>query len=95
MVRNLSSDTKLRMIIHIALDYFFCDRCPIEATLPGRPIEWGDHWLVRLIDKLCPIQHFFRFLPEEKFEEPRRIYFPRSWLEGTKFHETEKDGIRT
>jgi len=82
------------MALHKALDYFFCDRCPTEATLNGRPIEWGEHWISRVINKVCPIQFLFKLLPEEAHINPRKIYFPRSWLEGLSLHYEEEDAVR-
>ena len=83
---------ELGLAIHKALDYFFCDRCITEAELPGRPIEWPDFLIVRIINKICPIQYLFNNLPDEEDTQLRRIYFPRSWMSGTSWHEEE--GIR-
>jgi len=80
------------LAIHKAFD--FCDRCPIEATLNGRPEEWGEHWMVKIWNKLCPVQYLFKLLPEEEHVNPRKIMFPRRWLEGTHLHYAEQDGIR-
>lgn len=64
------------MAIHKALDYFFCDRCVIEAYL-----EEDYSWWMKVIDECCPIQFLFSRLPKEERIECRRIYFPRSALE--------------
>jgi len=82
------------LTIHKALDFFFCDRCPAEATLNGRPVEWGEHWISKVWNKVCPLQFLFKILPKEPNVNPRRIFFPRSWLEGTRYHYAEEDGLR-
>lgn len=70
---------KLLISIHRALDYFFCDRCPAEAFEEEEKSIVAD-----LIDKFCPVQYFWDFLPEEPKEEDHPIYFPRCWLERRK-----------
>jgi len=65
-------------VVHRALDYFFCDRCPFECSCN----EMGDEsrlWLF-IGDKLCPIMQLWPFLPEEKLDGNHPIRFPRSWL---------------
>lgn len=81
------------MAVHKALDYFFCDRCPTEVVLPNGRVLNG-RWISKVIDKLCPIQFLFKLLPEEEHVNPRRIYFPRSWMEGTTVHYEEEGQLR-
>jgi len=79
------------LALHKALDFFFCDRCITECEMPGRGIP--AYWFLKLIDTLCPIQHLFKLLPEEPHKSVRRIYFPRSWIDGSDY--CEGNGIRT
>lgn len=62
----------LALAIHKALDFFFCDRCPMEA-LEGRVSDF--------YNDLCPFTHIWEYLPEESPTEPRKYRWPRSVLE--------------
>lgn len=80
----------LALVIHRALDFFFCDRCPSEGSeyCAGRPIE-NESKVADIIDNICLIQYIFKLLPEEPWEDIHRIRFPRSWMEGQNFHKEE------
>ena len=70
---------RILMAIHKAIDFFFCDRCPIEV-IDGRLSDCFSHF--------CPFARIWDmdFLPREKFNYKHPIYFPRTYLlEMTKF----------
>ena len=59
-------------VVHRALDYFFCDRCPFECDV---------NWLWFFIgEKLCPLSYLWRVLPEEPWNSSHPRRFPRSWM---------------
>jgi len=57
--------------IHKAIDFFFCDRCPIEAV---------DTVFSDRLSHICPFAYIWdmKILPPEEFDNSHPIYFPRS-----------------
>jgi hypothetical protein len=64
----------LLMAVHKAIDFFFCDRCPVEVMDGCKSIILGEY--------LCPFAALWDWdiLPEEPLDVNHPIYWPRSWL---------------
>ena len=64
---------ELGLAIHKAIDFFFCDRCPVEV-IEGRFSDSITHF--------CPFARFWDWgwLPAETYDPNHPIYFPRSCL---------------
>lgn len=68
----------LKMAIHKALDFFFCDRCPFECSFYADGTDCKI-WYI-LGEYVCPFSKLWEVLPEERLDYKHPIRWPRSWL---------------